>query len=91
MKLSRIDILLLRYAAGSLRRPLHVVVLVILVFRRDARDKVREFEALGGRLIHEEKPTPVSPETLETVLKKIEESRQTQGSLRRILDLFSRF
>ena len=51
MKLSRTDILLLRYAAGTLGTPQCCMVNILLVINQDARRRVAEFEALGGRLI----------------------------------------
>jgi putative transcriptional regulator len=89
--LGKTDILLLRYAAGTLGTGASLVVVTILVFNGDARRKVAAFEAVGGHLIQEQPPASVSPECLEIVLQKIEIAPRTESPLERFLDLFSRF
>ena len=89
-KLSRTDILLLRYAAGSLRAHQSLMVTVLLVVNQDARRKVEEFEALGGRLIQEETPVSMSADCLEIVFKRIDSPPPPQTPMERFLDMFFR-
>ncbi|MCE9508538.1 MAG: hypothetical protein K8R48_09555 [Alphaproteobacteria bacterium] len=89
-KLSRIDILLLKYAAGSLGDAPSVVVVVLLSLSPAARRKVEEFEALGGQLIQEEFPAPLSVDSLEIVLTRINAPPPPESGLSRLLRLFLR-
>jgi putative transcriptional regulator len=89
-KLSRIDILLLKYAAGSLGGTSSVVVVLLLSLSPAARHRVKEFEALGGQLIHEESPAPLSVDSLEIVLSRIDAPTKPETSLSRLLRLFLR-
>ena len=71
-EMNKTDILLLRYAAGSLNRGGSLAVLILMIIHEDTRRKVEGFEAIGGQLIQEESPADVSPACLEIVLKRIE-------------------
>jgi putative transcriptional regulator len=89
-KLSRIDILLLKYAAGSLGGTRFVAVVVLLSLSSSARRRVEEFEALGGQLIQEESPAPLSVDSLKIVLGRIDAPPPPETSLSRLLRLFLR-
>lgn len=88
--LTKTEILLLRYAAGSLNAAQSVTVIVLLVFSKDMRLKVAEFEALGGQLLQEEMPAFLSADCLEIVLQKIDSPPQPQGRFRRFWALVLR-
>lgn len=90
-KMTTIDILLLRYATGSLGTPKTVIVVVLLVFNADARRKVAEYETLGGQMLQEETPTPLSDCCLETVLKTIDAPPCFQSRCRQFLIRYFRF
>ena len=88
--LSRMDILLLRYAAGSLDASETMLVVVVLVFNHDARRKVAEYEALGGQILQDEAPAPISVDCLEVIMKRIEAEPPSQDRLRSFWDWFLR-
>lgn len=90
MKLSRIDILLLKYAAGSLGEAPSVVVVVLLHLSPAARHRVEEFEAIGGQLIQEESPAPMAADSLEIVLRRIGLQPRPETPLERLFRLFFR-
>lgn len=85
---SKTEILLLKYAAGTLNAQQSVTVVILLICSPDMRRKVAEFEALGGKILHEEPPTPLSATCLETVLQRID---ARPGRFNRFLGVFWRF
>jgi putative transcriptional regulator len=69
--LSPLDRLLMDYAAGRLSAPESLVVAAHLTINTEARRKVSQYEAFGGRLMCETEPAPVRAECLSNVLTRI--------------------
>ena len=69
---SRIDVLLLAYATGSLGRYRSAIVIIILTFNPSARKKLAIFEQIGGELITQQEPAALSPQSLEEIIKAID-------------------
>lgn len=86
-KMTRTDILLLRYAAGTLRHPTAMIVVILLIINAENRRKVAEFETWGGRILQDEPPAPLSSCCLENVLRNIDAEPPLPGRLRRFLYL----
>lgn len=63
---------LLAYAAGTLSPPEAVVVAVHLALRPASDAWVRQLQAIGGALLDEETPAPLSPDALQRALARIE-------------------
>lgn len=67
-----LNALLIEYAAGSLSACESFMVSSLLALNPEAQKKLHAFEAVGGKAIHEETPTPVSDACLQSVLAKIQ-------------------
>ncbi len=63
---------LLRYAAGTLAAGPAIVVAAHLADCPHCRDRVRQFEALGGAVLEETRPTTLSPDALANALARID-------------------
>jgi putative transcriptional regulator len=81
MMRDEIDRMLLAYAAGGLSSEEAVVVTALLALDPRARMKVARYEALGGRVIEEERPASVR--CLEAVMKCIEDTAPAPAAPRR--------
>lgn len=66
------DETLLRYAAGTLATGPQIVVKAHLAGCRGCRIRVGEFEALGGAVLEETEPTPLSASALADALARID-------------------
>lgn len=67
-----VDRLLLAYAAGGLAAPEALVAAALLALNARARARVAQFEALGGRVIEEEKPVDLREACFRSVMDRIE-------------------
>ncbi|MBI1215862.1 MAG: hypothetical protein GC185_08600 [Alphaproteobacteria bacterium] len=70
------DILLMHYAAGRLCPHESIIVAAHVLLNEQARQRVAEFEALGGQLMCSGKPAAVTDECLARVLRRIEQAPQ---------------
>lgn len=70
--------LLIEYAAGSLSACESFMVSSLLALNPEAQKKLQEFEAVGGKAIREETPTPVSAACLQSVLAQIQQRQPAQ-------------
>jgi putative transcriptional regulator len=64
--------ILLDYAGGSLAEPQALVVATHLAFCPECRRQVAEMEAIGGALLDDEAPEPVSLECLAEVMARLD-------------------
>lgn len=67
-----IDDLLLSYAAGGLAAPEALVAAALLALNARARARVAQFEALGGRVIEEERPADLREACFRSVMDRID-------------------
>ncbi len=65
--------ILLDYAGGSLAEPLALVVATHLAFCPWCRRQVAELEAIGGALLEDEEPEPLSPNCLAEMMARLDE------------------
>jgi len=67
------EILLLGYAAGSLREPQALAVATHLAYCPECRREMRQLDELGGALIDELPPEPLPPDALSQMLARLDE------------------
>lgn len=71
--------LLLDYADGSLREPFALVVATHLAMCPECRAWVAEMEALGGALLEEIEPEPLSDACLQTVMANLQDECRSEA------------
>lgn len=74
-----LEIMLLDYATGALSQPESVLISTYMALNPSARRMARDFEYLGGLLIEELSPRPVSGDCLTRTLASIEALERQTG------------
>jgi putative transcriptional regulator len=72
MEMSMLEMMLVQYAAGALSPAEALMMAAHMTLRPDARKKVAQYEALGGKLICDTPPAPVSANCFEQLMAKID-------------------
>lgn len=67
------DEMLLAYATGWLNEPLSLIVESHAAYSEDSRARLGDFEAIGGLLLEEMAPAPLTKVDLESLLERLDE------------------
>lgn len=73
------DELLLAYATGWLNEPLSLMVESHAAYSEDSRARLRDLEAIGGVLLEELEPAPLTTTNLESLLERLDEEPEPEA------------
>ncbi|GAA6135983.1 ChrR family anti-sigma-E factor [Oceaniserpentilla sp. 4NH20-0058] len=73
------DELLMEFTAGQKHDPLGIMVACHLESCRECQQRIQMFEQLGGELLQETDPQPVSKDLLETLLSRLNEPAKAEA------------